>query len=217
MAWMQTYTGIPFDLTKISAELIHLKDITVALSRQPRFGGHTTETYSVAQHSVLVSEMVRANGGSDEQILAALLHDAHEAYLGDIPSPIKWVLGDSYEGFRKLEQQVDQAVANAFGIDAALFHGELVKHADVSALWWEKQDLMSDVTHDGYEWNWDVMLGGEKPFDMPVDEDGESLNLTIPWADFVAEQELEAEIESFRAKIHYARERREVGEVKVFT
>src|SRR5215468_4140701 len=64
-------------------------DIARALANQCRFGGHCRNFYSVAQHSVIVSELVEERGGDVEDVFAALMHDATEAYLGDMPHPIK--------------------------------------------------------------------------------------------------------------------------------
>src|SRR6185503_5589264 len=59
------------------------------LANLSRFGGHTRAFYSVAQHSVIVSQLVEERGGDAEDAFAALMHDATEAYLGDMPHPIK--------------------------------------------------------------------------------------------------------------------------------
>ena len=64
-------------------------DIARALANQCRFGGHSRVFYSVAQHCVIVSRVVEERGGDIEDAFAALMHDAAEAYLGDMPHPIK--------------------------------------------------------------------------------------------------------------------------------
>jgi len=64
-------------------------DIARALANQCRFGGHSRVFYSVAQHCVIVSRVVEERGGDVEDVFAALMHDAGEAYLGDMPHPLK--------------------------------------------------------------------------------------------------------------------------------
>lgn len=113
---------------------IDIHDIAWALSRIPRFAGHTiTETpYNVAQHSVYVSELVQdlmAGIGEDGEILLlassfqdhsktllkALVHDAHEAYIGDIPSPIKRIQ-DLNKTFKTIEHKLDAAIYECLGL-----------------------------------------------------------------------------------------------------
>jgi hypothetical protein len=194
MSWMQTYTGIPFDLTSVSKDLVHQQDIVVALSRQPRFNGHTRHTISVAQHSCLVGKMIEANGGSPDLILAGYLHDGHEAYMSDIPSPIKWHLGEAWQAFKAVESKVDQAIAEYFDIDVSLFQDPLLKQADGSALWHEKHALMND---NGEEWSWDLILHGMSP--LPLPHETWKDYLTNPWSEKVAAIELGSEIDYWTA------------------
>jgi hypothetical protein len=70
----------PFDP---DPEQLDIRDIARALAKRCRFGGHCRVFYSVAQHSVIVSELVEQRGGDVEDVFAALMHDASEAYLGD--------------------------------------------------------------------------------------------------------------------------------------
>ena len=78
--WMQTHSGIQFWPLDPRPEDILIEDIAHALSNQCRFAGHCCFHYSVAQHSVLVSENVPA-----QDAMWGLLHDAGEAYLVDLP------------------------------------------------------------------------------------------------------------------------------------
>ena len=87
--WIQTHTGIPIDPLNPESKRIDFMDIAHALSNQCRFSGHTKFFYSVAQHSVHVSEEVEAMGVMLEIQMLALFHDASEAYLCDMPTPIK--------------------------------------------------------------------------------------------------------------------------------
>lgn len=105
--WMQTYTGRRFWPLDPVAGDIEIMDIAHALSNQCRYAGHTRFHYSVAQHSVLVSENV-----APEHALWGLLHDASEAYLVDVPRPVKPHLPGYYEA----EERVQKAVAERFGL-----------------------------------------------------------------------------------------------------
>ena len=88
--YLQTVSGRwvnPFDP---DPEQLDAGDIARALANQCRFGGHSRVFYSVAQHAVIVSELVEQRGGDVEDVFAALMHDATEAYLGDMPHPVSY-------------------------------------------------------------------------------------------------------------------------------
>lgn len=93
--FINTYRGHRFTFDPIDPDAIDIWDIAHALSHQCRFAGHTNMLYSVAQHSLLIAEKVP---GSSDDKLNALLHDATEAYVCDIPSPLKKVIGGRYDG-----------------------------------------------------------------------------------------------------------------------
>ena len=93
--WIQTVSGKKFPLLTPDTEAIDIQDIAHALSMICRFNGHCISFYSVAEHSVHVSRLVAPN-----LALWGLLHDAAEAYLGDVPTPLKGHLG----GFRDREK-----------------------------------------------------------------------------------------------------------------
>lgn len=132
---IQTYTGLEFDVTRPDPALIRIEDIAHALSCMPRFAGHTRWFYSVAQHSVHVSQLVPPHLAK-----AALLHDAAEAYILDMPTPIKLLLPDYCE----MELDLLMAVSDALLGGGALVSAE-IKHADMVALATEKRDLMRNA------------------------------------------------------------------------
>jgi hypothetical protein len=138
MTWIQTLTGRRFDLVEPRAGDVSLEEIAHALSQLCRFTGHCREFYSVAQHSVLVSRLVKP-----ELALAALMHDAHEAYLGDISTPAKLLIVKQPE-FDLIEATLDQTICAALRIDLRDLHHPDVKFADRVALATEKRDLMAD-------------------------------------------------------------------------
>lgn len=133
---MQTFTGKLIDLRTFSAEDVRLPDISHALSCINRYTGHTKVPYSVAQHSVMVSYLCER-----EEALWGLLHDASEAYLGDVARPLKIMLPQ----YVTLEKDVQRAIAGAFGMAWPM--PAAVKVADNRALIAEKRVLMT-VDHD---------------------------------------------------------------------
>jgi hypothetical protein len=138
--WIQTFSGTQFWPTDPRAGEIHLVDIAHALSNQCRFSGHCKRFYSVAEHSVEVS--VVAEHMSDGDLTAArwgLLHDAAEAYLVDLPRPIKY--SDVGLGYREAEACVALCVAERFGLPWPM--PEAVHHADNVLLATERVQLMA--------------------------------------------------------------------------
>jgi len=104
---MQTYTGRQFDPLGISEGNVAIEDIAHALALTNRYGGHTRYPYSVAQHSLWVARTLPL-----ELQLWGLLHDAAEAYLGDVISPIKHQLLP----FVAIEERAMQVIAAKFGL-----------------------------------------------------------------------------------------------------
>lgn len=135
--WMQTFSGRQFWPLDPDPALIDIVDIAHALSNACRFAGHVTRFYSVAEHCVLMSMMV-----SPAAQRWALLHDASEAYLVDVPRPVKPFL----PGYREAEDAVMRAVC-------ARFHLEMpaeVKEADNRILSDERAQAMAPCIVD---WN----------------------------------------------------------------
>lgn len=145
--WMQTATGRKFYPSDPRAEDICIDDIAHALAHVCRFGGHTPAHYSVAQHSVFVSQVVEQLGGSAEEVRYGLLHDASEAYLGDVVWPLKRC--PEMAGYRALEKRVEAAIEERFGLPAEM--PAIVKHADLVLLATEKRDVMGHDQSSGRE------------------------------------------------------------------
>lgn len=109
--WIHTYTGQKFYAFDPKPQDVNIDDIAQGLSLTCRFSGQCNQFYSVAQHSVYVSHLV-----PKELALEGLLHDAPEAYITDIPRPIKHML-DGYGGvFGIMESGIYAAIADKFGI-----------------------------------------------------------------------------------------------------
>lgn len=154
-AWIQTYTGRRFRPFDPRPEDVCIKDIAHALAFKCRFGGHCTAFYSVAQHSVLVSEAVASSGFGSAVQLEGLMHDAAEAYLPDVPRPVKPHL----LGFANIEIRVERAIASAF--DLPWPWCPAVKRTDTAILRDEAIQLM-----DGDHSDWDLP---EPALGIPID------------------------------------------------
>jgi hypothetical protein len=139
--WMQTWTGKKFYPLDPRPEDVEVLDIIYALGNLSRYNGHCA-FYSVAEHSVLVSELVPYN-----LALQALMHDAAEAYISDIITPVKRVLGADCSFFAIEEAIWVKAIAPKF--DLPVEHDPLVKKADMAIL-----DVEKLVLHPrSNEWN----------------------------------------------------------------
>lgn len=125
---INTSSGRIIDLNNPTVDMIDIHDIATSLSNICRFGGHVNRFYSVAQHSVLVCHLMREAQGYD---IEALLHDASEAYLGDVVKPLKVILGDNYKW---LEGRFENVIAQKFGLRQNLEVERMVKKFDMEAL-----------------------------------------------------------------------------------
>jgi hypothetical protein len=135
--WMQTWTGRRFYPADPRPEDLDIVDIAHALAHVSRYGGHC-QFYSVAEHSVLVSEMV-----PPEHALAGLLHDAPEAYIADVIRPVKRILTRSNLYF-SLEAGIWDAIAKRFSLAPDL--PESVKLADTAICMIEQRALHPRAT-----------------------------------------------------------------------
>ena len=131
MAWIQTYTGRQFWPLQPQPDHVDIRDIAHSLALQCRFNGHCRAFYSVAQHSVLVSHAV-----PPADALWGLLHDAAEAYISDLPRPLKKTAPD----FRQAEERLLAVIMAAFGLPPEM--PAAVAWADDALLATELRDLM---------------------------------------------------------------------------
>jgi hypothetical protein len=123
----------------LRADDVRIEDIAHALGNQCRYSGHTREFYSVAQHSVLVAGLLEKAEEPREIVLYGLLHDAAEAYLVDLPRPLKRdsALGEAYQA---AEERCLRAVMCHFGLHRP--EPRCVREADLTLLATERRDLM---------------------------------------------------------------------------
>jgi hypothetical protein len=126
VSFIATHNGHYWDFETSTAEEVNLDDIAYALSHINRYTGHVGG-YSVAAHSIHVARITAMLGRPDLE-LQALIHDAHEAYVGDVSSPLKRMLPD----FCAVEKRTEAIVRAAFDLPAEL--DPVVKKADLMAL-----------------------------------------------------------------------------------
>jgi hypothetical protein len=158
--YLQTVSGRRVNPFDPDPEQFDEGDIARALGNLCRFGGHSRVFYSVAQHCVIVSRVVEERGGDVEDAFAALMHDAGEAYLGDMPHPLKHrsPLGAA---FRDAEARLEEAIRDRFGIKANV---PAIKAVDRALLATERRVFSAEA------WHW------------PELEDVEPLDLELtPW------------------------------------
>lgn len=136
-------SGYDFDDAAITGPFTALRDLAHPLSLLARYVGHTEEPWSVAAHSVAVARTIERLTDRKDAAAAGLLHDAHEAIIGDIPTPAAWALG--YEAVKKLKGEVQAAIHATLGVPEEKqpdFWTTTVNAADHAALHVEKQLMM---------------------------------------------------------------------------
>ncbi|WP_337237689.1 HD family hydrolase [Proteus faecis] len=151
MSYIATATNKHFYYLDVRIEDIDIQDIASGLANECRFNGQIDNFYSVAQHSVYVSYLV-----APEYALEALLHDASEAYVKDLPSPLKKLLPE----YKLIELRVEKMIRKKFGLSESM--SDAVHFADLMMLATEKRDLDIDA---GSNW---LMLEGIPASDLVV-------------------------------------------------
>ncbi len=170
MTWIQTASGRRFDLVSPRAADVDFDtDVPDALARLARFTGHIgAGPYSVAQHSVHCCDVVMAETGDPVAAAYALLHDAHEAYIGDWSTPLKGAiecvasrhggahLADSLmDILGDLETAVEAAVHEAAGLPLDQRPKAIVKDIDFRMLHAERRQLLDTKIRPSQAWWYD--------------------------------------------------------------
>ncbi len=130
-SWILTAKGNQFDFEKPDEFFYDIEDIAHGLSHINRFTGATRVPYSVAEHCIHVSNLVPL-----EYALEGLLHDAGEAFMGDVSTPLKKLLPE----YKAIEYKVEMAIAKQFGLEFPF--PSCIKNADYRMLVTEKRDLL---------------------------------------------------------------------------
>jgi hypothetical protein len=160
--FIETASGRRFQPLDPDPNELDIGDIAHALSNQCRFSGHTRVHYSVAEHCVRVSELLQSWCANERTILWGLLHDASEAYLVDLPSPLKQHPAFA-EGYRTAETALMVAICGRFGL--VVEEPRVVRQADLVLLSTEVRDLMPNRPE-----HWSKLTG------LPLAE------RIVPWA-----------------------------------
>ncbi len=161
-----TQSGREIDLNNINADDISLDDIAHSLAMQCRFNGHFTFFYSVATHSILATTLAMQDRLLVDVLRAILMHDAAEAYVGDMVRPLK----DALPQFKAIESGVEAAIGKRFGIDFDAYKHN-VSYYDNQMLefeqWYRRPTglpfLTNDCPHNLYSrlWLFDLLSNAE--------------------------------------------------------
>lgn len=178
MTWTHTTRGRALDLLNPRAEDVDIHEIAMALGNQCRYAGCVSMFYSVAEHSVLIAQWLRSQGHGPCTQMGGLLHDAAEAYTGDITWPMQQVLfGDhgpdatSNEAgavvrarYKRAQYLLDELIANAAGIASSWLHTVAVKDADLRILLDERAALLTEPPPRP----WPIEEAGAKPLGVAI-------------------------------------------------
>lgn len=135
--WIRTYTGGKVYFFEPEKSEINIMDVAHALSLLCRFNGAVVEPYNVAHHSCIVACEVYRETESKSLALSALLHDASEAFISDIPSPFK----AHFPGFKEIEIKMEEWLSKRFRFEYPF--KPIIKKHDLKALSTEMRDLMN--------------------------------------------------------------------------
>lgn len=135
--WMQTFSGLAFTPSDPQGDQIVLTDIAQGLAHTARYCGQTRRFYSVAEHCVHLARYALEHHGLQAARIA-LMHDAAEAYICDIPRPLKMLL----PGYKMLEARVEKVIADRFGLPS--LSDPYVKKLDDRILEDERRVLLCD-------------------------------------------------------------------------
>lgn len=172
--WIQTVSGKRFYLLDPRPEMICLEDIAHALGQLCRFTGHTRSFLSVAEHSVTVSHLLKPFGPAAE--LAGLLHDAAEAYIGDVNNPLKVAL-------RSLRTATPPAAEEKSSLDAIehRIKDVLAVKFDVDFNAWKEVGQVADLLALKYEAEY--LCGGTKDWTLPAYTQWHGANIVVDKSD----------------------------------
>lgn len=154
--WINTASGVQFWPLSPRIDDIHPSDIGHALSRLCRYGGHTSVFYSVAEHSVRLAAHVMRHEGAGRMALAALLHDGSEAYLVDVPRPLKGM--PSFAPYRAAEAHLQEMIYRRFGVAMTAAERVTLGSMDAGII---ADEAMALMPRRHREWDLPVPLGIE--------------------------------------------------------
>lgn len=147
-----SYGGSSFNIFGLKLKNINIHQVAISLARQPRYMGHTKHSYSIAQHSVRGAEALLLMGYVNEAI-AFLFHDAAEAFISDISTPLKRYL-DSEGKISEIETKLDFQIFKFFGIEIEWLQSPLIKFVDKNLAQEEMTVLMAHQEIHAKDWYW---------------------------------------------------------------
>lgn len=148
MTRISTYSGGWFDLAHPRVDQVRIQDIAHHTSILGRFTGATQRLYSVAEHQLVVCRLMELDGLHPELCLAGLTHDGHEAYTGDLSSPMKELLGPEW---RIVEDRIQEVVMRALDVHWDQAVAALVKRYDLIA---RRSEALTLMESKGADWDW---------------------------------------------------------------
>ena len=141
--WLRTFTGKVIDPTNVKVSDVDIIDISAALSKLCRYGGHCNQLYTVAEHCLLVMNLYIKDAKNEyalrSEILEALLHDASEAYIVDLPTPFKNLLPE----YKNLEDKITKVINKKFKLSNSINYKPYDREAleiEMSVLFDGKED-----------------------------------------------------------------------------
>ena len=157
--WLQTVGGRKMDLIQPMIYESSWSDIAHHLACNNRYAGAMPVPFSVAQHSLMVEEILRLNGHDERTQLLGLLHDCEEAYIGDIISPVPKALAVMIPNFTSIwsmfKNNLRDAILHKAGFDMSETDSlwDVIHNADMTALAWEMRDLAANPPIENWtEW-----------------------------------------------------------------
>lgn len=132
------------DLLNPDPATLDIESIAASLSKLCRFTGHTPVFYSVAEHSVHAARFCAGMGHGDEVVRSVFLHDAAEAYIGDVSRPLRRLIS----GYDRIEEAFEKALEKRFDVDFVK-HAKVIRQIDLIMLGWEKREMWPE---DSTEW-----------------------------------------------------------------
>jgi len=155
--WMDTFTGKKFYPFSPKSEDVSIVDMARALSNLCRFNGHVKHFYSVAQHCIVGADWIFDQTKSHKLAMAFLLHDAAEAYVGDMIRPIKH--SGHFDYFKNIENEIMRAIHDYANLEVTTHEEDAtIKHFDNLMLFEEAFNLMASKTS-----TWGTQYKHEQP------------------------------------------------------
>jgi len=142
MSYITTYTGKHFDPTDPDMSLVDIRDIAHALSMTCRGNGHVRTFFSVGQHCLWCAREAQARGYDRRVVLACLLHDVSEAYMSDVPRPLKHMLPEYVAAEERLLEKIYKKY---LGSELTAEEAALVKAVDDDVLYFDLKELLHET------------------------------------------------------------------------